>query len=177
MPANSQISRKIVSLARPPFGVISSLRRPAKTAMALRAGDKGFTLVEMLIALFIFAIISIGTTTTMTNSLRGKEKIDQRLEVMQNLETVRAVIKADMSHIILRPSRDILGSQARYKLSGGVTDLIDFTRAGRANPGGLYARQDNKIKYMQHHVHLGHSCPVVRATSQAQGNSLLGFQK
>ncbi len=111
--------------------------------------DLGFTLVEMLIALFIFAIISAGTMSVLTTSLRGKAQMDERILDIQNIETMRALIKSDMSNVILRPARDILGSEALYTLSGGVTDLMSFTRGGRANPGGLEPRSDmQRVTYL-----------------------------
>lgn len=123
------------------------LRRISKTANA--SADAGFTLVEMLVALLIFAIISAGTLSVLTTSLRGKAQMDERIEDMQNIETMRALIKADMGHVILRPARDILGGAELYTLSGGVTDLISFTRGGRSNPGGLEPRGDmQRVTYL-----------------------------
>ena len=62
--------------------------------------EQGFTLVEMLVSLFIFAIISAGTMTVMTTNLRGKTQMDTRISEIQNIETMRALIKADMSNVI-----------------------------------------------------------------------------
>jgi general secretion pathway protein J len=113
------------------------------------AKEGGFTLVEVLIALFIFAIISAGTMSALTASLRGKTQMDDRISHMQNIETMRAVMKADMANIILRPARDVLGGQELYVLSGGITDLMSFTRAGRSNPGGLEPRGDlQRVTYL-----------------------------
>ena len=111
--------------------------------------EQGFTLVEMLVSLFIFAIISAGTMTVMTTNLRGKTQMDTRISEIQNIETMRELIKADMSNVILRPSRDILGGDELYVLSGGISNLIDFTRGGRSNPGGLEPRSDmQRVEYI-----------------------------
>jgi len=116
---------------------------------ASRTSEQGFTLVEMLIALFIFAIISAGTMSVMTSSLRGKTQMDERISDIQNIETMRALIKADMSNVILRPARDILGGSELYTLSGGINNLISFTRGGRSNPGGLEPRGDmQRVEYI-----------------------------
>lgn len=123
--------------------------RPHILKPNVKAKEGGFTLVEVLIALFIFAIISAGTMSTLTASLRGKTQMDDRISHMQNIETMRAVVKADMANIILRPARDVLGGQELYVLSGGITDLMSFTRAGRANPGGLEPRGDlQRVTYL-----------------------------
>lgn len=128
--------------------------------------ESGFTLVEVLISLFIFAIISVGTLSVLTANLRGKTQMDARISYIQNIEMTRALIKADMSNVILRPARDILGGDELYALSGGVTDLINFTRAGRANPGGLEPRSDmQRVSYIYEQGqlirrHLGHENPA-----------------
>lgn len=121
----------------------------AKGLPRIQPKDLGFTLVEMLIALLIFAIISAGTMSVLTTSLRGKAQMDDRISEMQGIETMRALIKADMGNVILRPARDVLGGEALYTLSGGVIDLISFTRGGRSNPGGLEARGDmQRVTYI-----------------------------
>ncbi|MEP1229383.1 MAG: type II secretion system minor pseudopilin GspJ [Litorimonas sp.] len=115
----------------------------------LKPKDAGFTLVEVLISLFIFAIISAGTMSVLTTSLRGKTQMDERISDMQNIETMRAIIKNDMANVILRPSRDVLGGEGLYTFSGGLEDLVSFTRGGRSNPGGLEPRGDmQRVTYL-----------------------------
>lgn len=122
---------------------------PSEYTFGVKPSEQGFTLVEMLISLFIFAIISVGTFSAMNGSLQGKAQMDEKITQMQNIEAMRALIKSDMDNLILRPSRDILGNDDTYVLSGGLGSLIDFTRAGRVNPGGLEARGDmQRVKYV-----------------------------
>ena len=42
--------------------------------------EAGFTLVEVLISLFIFALLTVGTMTAMTQSLRGKDRLAASME-------------------------------------------------------------------------------------------------
>ncbi len=117
--------------------------------------DKGFTLVEMLIAMFIFAILSAGAMSAMFASINTKERLGEAVDAVAEIETSRALIKSDLANIILRPNRDPYGSDEQYALSGGVETLLSFTRAGRENPGGLekrgsvqrvaYVFEDNKL--------------------------------
>lgn len=114
-----------------------------------RHKQSGFTLVEVLVAMFIFSLISVGTMSALTNSLQGRVQIETRLEMLAELETARSLIKSDMSNLILRPSRDAYGNKDLYLLSGGVDTLLDFTRAGRDNPGGLQRRGDlQRVAYV-----------------------------
>lgn len=110
--------------------------------MTIPARDAGFTLVEMLIAIFIFSLISVGTMTALTGSLQAKDVTKNRLDDMADIQTARALMKADFSNIVLVPTRDAYGGNNLYMLSGGVDTLISFTRSGRLNPGGLEPRGD-----------------------------------
>lgn len=111
--------------------------------------QSGFTLVEMLIALFVFALISIGTMSALTNSIRGKSQVNARLDSLREIETARSLIKADMASLTLRPTRDAYGGQNVNLMEGGVDTLIKFTRTGRINPGGLESRGDlQRVSYV-----------------------------
>jgi len=102
-----------------------------------RGYQSGFTLIEMLIAMFIFSLISVGTMMALTSTLQGKSQLDERLDAIHNIEAARALMKSDFTHLHLRPSRDIQGGREDYVLSGGQDPLVSFTRTGRTNPGGL----------------------------------------
>lgn len=117
----------------------------------------GFTLIEMLISLFIFALISTGTMMALHGALRGKTQMDVKVERLQQIDTARALIRADMAALTLRPVRDEFGNFERYSLQSetgqsetGLSEtgqsktgtLLRFTRTGRANPAGLAPRGD-----------------------------------
>jgi len=111
--------------------------------------DSGFTLVEMLIALFIFALLSAGAMSAMFSSIQTKDRLGAAVEAVSEIETARALIKSDMANVILRTNRDPYGSPEQYSLSGGAETLLTFTRTGRENPGGLEKRGDvQRVAYV-----------------------------
>ncbi len=111
--------------------------------------DAGFTLIEVLIAMFIFALISAGTMTALTTSLRGKAQMDTRLETIETLATARALMSSDFSNLTARPARDAYGGMERYMLFGDGEVLVSFMRAGRPNPGGLETRSEfQRVSYI-----------------------------
>jgi len=93
----------------------------------------GFTLVEVLISLFIFSLITAGTMTALTQSLRGKDRLAASMEELNQLNSARAIMRADMSTLTLRPSRDELGGINPYVLTTDGEALLSFTRRGREN--------------------------------------------
>ncbi len=120
-----------------------------------KCNELGFTLVEVLIALFIFAVISVGATQALTASLRGKTQMNTHLEQVSNLENMRALLRSDMASIALVQRREPYGNPEPYILKNGRDTLLDFTRTGRANPGGLSARGElQHVAYIFEHGQL-----------------------
>lgn len=115
----------------------------------LSVNEQGFTLVEVLIAMFVFSLISVGTMTALTTTLQGQAQMNERLDEISNIELARALIKSDMANIHMRPVRDNLGGFEPYVMSGGLDSLLTFTRAGRSNPGGLEPRSEfQRVSYV-----------------------------
>lgn len=101
--------------------------------------ERGFSLVEVLIALFILGIITATGTSLITSSLRGQKALDAASERTSTLVTAHAVLRDDLSqyvprNAVQRPGLDI---QASF-VGGGVGDsqtLMAFIRDGWTNPG------------------------------------------
>lgn len=130
--------------------------------MAL-VGQAGFTLVEVLIAMFIFSLITVGSMSALSSAFAGKAQLTQRLSEMTDVEMARILIKSDLSNLVLVAKRDGFGDPEPFMVSGGVDSLLDFTRAGRPNPGGLENRGDlERVEYVFEDGRL-----IRRALSQA----------
>jgi len=110
--------------------------------------EAGFTLVEVLISLFIFAIITAGTMTALTQSLRGKDRLAGSMEALNQFNSARSILRSDMSALTLRTSRDELGGINPYVLTTDGEALLSFTRRGTQNPSGLERRGDlERVEY------------------------------
>ncbi|WP_051279865.1 type II secretion system minor pseudopilin GspJ [Hellea balneolensis] len=110
--------------------------------------EAGFTLVEVLISLFIFAIITAGTMTALTQSLRGKDRLSASMETLNQFNAARSILRSDISALTLRPSRDELGGMNPYVLTTDGEALLSFTRRGTQNPSGLEQRGDlERVEY------------------------------
>ena len=110
--------------------------------MSGRDKEAGFTLIEMLVSLFIFSLISAGTMTVMSSSIAVRDRVNQGMEELNRIQASRSIMRTDFERISLRARRDILGSFEPYVLTTDGESLINFTRLGRENPGGLEARGD-----------------------------------
>lgn len=113
----------------------------------------GFTLVEVLISLFIFSLISVGTITALTQSLQGKDRLAASMKEINQLNAARAIMRADMAALTLRQRRDELGGFKPYVLTTDGEALLSFTRRGTQNPSGLERRGD--LESVEYHFEDG----------------------
>ena len=111
--------------------------------------DQGFTLVEMLVALFLFSVISVGALGSFQSAVQAKEATADAVERHETLALMRATLRSDLSQIILRENRDPFGGFDEVTFRGGFTSLLDFTRQGRVNPAGVLRRSDiQRVRYI-----------------------------
>ena len=101
--------------------------------------EAGFTLIEVLIALAITAILSMMGVATVNSVMRTKDGLETTVETVQNLELARALIRSDVSQLINRPARDEYASPFNFVFSGNDKTsehlLMAFIAAGRPSVG------------------------------------------
>jgi len=99
---------------------------------------KGFTLVEMMLALFIFGLVSAAGVGVMRFSMDNQERVRAQVARLAELQGVRALLKADLSQASTRRTRGADGRPAgraffgNEQTSGGP--LLALVRRGVDNP-------------------------------------------
>ena len=89
----------------------------------------GFTLLEILIALAIFAIMSMMAYAGLAAVLDASRATEPRSEQMAQLQTTFYLLNEDLSQIINRPIRDELGSTEPAFSGGRGNEILVFTRS------------------------------------------------
>ncbi|MGJ8560626.1 MAG: type II secretion system minor pseudopilin GspJ [Litorimonas sp.] len=102
----------------------------------------GFTLVEVLVSMFIFSLISIGALIALTATLDARERSEARIEQVERLAAARRVMADDFAAMTLRQNRDGLGGFIDLSREAAQTDAFTLTRRARPNPDGAFARGD-----------------------------------
>ena len=69
--------------------------------------DAGFTLVEMLVSLFIFSLITAGTMTAMSSAISTRNRVNEGIETLNKIQAARAIMQTDFDRLSLRQRRDI----------------------------------------------------------------------
>lgn len=125
-----------------------------------RDGKNGFTLLELLIAMAIFALISLASFTILNTVITSNAKSKQYTERLYQLQRALMIMERDMIQISRRtvrvngeaPLAGYLHTQA-FGVSSD-TDTLGFVRSGWRNPGLLLPRSDlQSVAYrLQDHV-------------------------
>lgn len=115
--------------------------------------ESGFTLMEILVALTVFAVAASMAVGMLAVTVDAEAANAVALDRVESLERARTLLRDDMGQIVNRPVRDDDGATRNFVFVGaenGIGDrsargadetvLMSFTRRGWANPGLLQPR-------------------------------------
>lgn len=92
--------------------------------------ERGFTLVEMLVALAIFAILAAAGVGILRSSVDSQVAVDRRLTEIGEIGRLQALLTSDLGQAVERPTRN--GAAFRPAFVGDP-NRIEFVRAGWSN--------------------------------------------
>jgi len=119
---------------------------------------RGFTLLEVLVAVVIFGIISILAYGGYNQLIRQSEIVESSATRTRAIQSTVQRMAEDFEMLEPRPIREPLGETLEPALRAGgtrVDTLLDLTRSGWTNPAGLtrstlqrvtYRLMDNKLE-------------------------------
>lgn len=113
--------------------------------MTARAhSDAGFTLVEALVALFVFSLISAGCVAMLIGSVRAQADLDARQASLRDIQITQSMMAADLAQIAPRTIRE--GGERRTPrfLGGMETAALAFARAN-ADPDDASGAQSQVV--------------------------------
>jgi len=108
----------------------------------------GFTLVELLISMAIFAILSLLAYGGLDSVIKSKTQTENSMLRLNQLQLTMTKLHRDFEQITAREASDELGGKL-LKLSAGQGDdlLIQFTRNGWRNPAKLIRSHLQRVAY------------------------------
>lgn len=117
--------------------------------MSARSRRGGFTLIEVLVSVFLLAVVSALCYETLNYVRRAREGALAGFERLRDLELAMHTLADDFGQLAPRPVRDTLGATyvpALYA-DGRSTDLVALTRGGWPNPTGAPRGTLQRVTY------------------------------
>ncbi|HLQ12166.1 MAG TPA: type II secretion system minor pseudopilin GspJ [Steroidobacteraceae bacterium] len=112
------------------------------------ARQSGFTLVELLVALFITAILFAMGYGALSQALGNRKGVDEQAARLNAVQQALRVMEQDFELLQPRPVRDPLGSGYENAVTLSQTGILTFTRGGWANPAGLPRSELQRVSYL-----------------------------
>lgn len=158
-------------------------------------GRAGFSLVEVLVATFVFAVMAAVSVGLLTSSLTARDVYSGRIAALGEVDTLRTLLRDDAGQVVLRPSRGPDGRTRATLFAGSIdgvageqgeagdTVILSLTRRGWANPGQARPRSSlQRVEYVLSGTRLDRQVtlypdaaaqtPVIRRTLLGQADDI-----
>jgi general secretion pathway protein J len=104
-----------------------------------KAGKKGFTLIEVMVALAVFGVMSLLAYMSLGQTLANADMLTQRMDRLQSIQRTMSYLSSELLQAVPRPVRVELGDAPVPALqsSFGSDFALQLTHGGWPNPAGV----------------------------------------
>lgn len=106
---------------------------------------QGFTLIEILIALFIFTLLAVLLTSSLHNVINLQSGSERKAERLRQMQMGLLIMSRDIEQTINRPVTNASGKEEAAFV--GTKTGFALTHAGFANPAGFSGSQLQRTSY------------------------------
>lgn len=105
----------------------------------IRLRQQGFTLIEIMVAVAIFAVMSVMAWGALGRSLSDAEMLTDRMDRLQSIQRSMRFLTNDLSQLAPRSVRNELGDTQLPALLSSISGdfALELTHGGWNNPAGL----------------------------------------
>lgn len=111
----------------------------------------GFTLIEVVVAIFIAAVMFAIGYRALNQALLDRESINASQARVGEIQRGMRIVAQDLSQVVARPARDVQSAgellPAIYATNRDNT-LVTFTRTGWSNPVGIPRPAEQRVRYL-----------------------------
>lgn len=130
-------------------GGVSSSPRNRRPGAVITRRQPGFTLLELLVALFIAAVMFAMGYGAIRQALTGRDAIQDQQSKLLELQTSMRVLEQDFVQLAPRPVRAPTGYSYMPALQASASNqpVVALTRDGWTNPNGLQRTGLQRVAY------------------------------
>lgn len=110
--------------------------------------QQGFTLLELLVSLSIFALIGAMAYGGLQQVLEQQQATEEQSQQLADLQKAYRIMQRDLEQLINRGIRNQFGDSVDALVGGSGYDGVEFSRAGHANPAGFLRSDLQRIAYV-----------------------------
>ena len=115
----------------------------------MRSPERGFTLVEVLIALAITAFVATVAYTSLSAVIAGAESTRESADRTYEVNRALAILSRDIRQFVDRPIRDEFGVDEPALIGGRAARVqLSFTRSGWHNPNAQIRSNLQRVNYL-----------------------------
>jgi len=110
----------------------------------------GFTLVEMMVSLFIFSLLSVAGVVLLRGAVDSNAVTDAKLSDMAQMQRLVSLMEADLSQALPRPHRDEQGDRLAAFISetdSSSRGFLSFIRGGQSNINNKPRSNMQRVSY------------------------------
>lgn len=98
--------------------------------------QRGFTLMEVLIAVAITAVIGLGVWQVLNGVILSRDRVNEAADAFDQLQRTMLLLERDLTQLVNRPARDMFGDYKPALTSREDEFSLVLTRQGWRNPLG-----------------------------------------
>ena len=111
--------------------------------------DRGFTLIEVLVALAVFGMMSMLAYAALGSTLSNADYLTERMNRLQSVQRAMRYLTTDLMQLAPRPVRTELGDSYSPALETSLSSefVLELTHGGWGNPAGLPRGTLQRVAY------------------------------
>ncbi len=116
----------------------------------MRRRTQGFTLIEVLVALAIFGVLTVLSYMALGQTIGNAEILSDRMDRLQAIQRTMRHLSHDLTSAAPRPVRDELGYEKLPAISVSIANdyALAVTHGGWRNPAGLPRSTQQRTVYL-----------------------------